>query len=384
MGINVIHRFLEGEDVIRWARDCSGPALDDIWKEAWLQDGIGSRLNALVGNLEMAAGAMRYKCDRIVLVAEGAVADMLEAMLFLAPEKDRVKLVRGTLSAGELSRVIEDLEQGSAGLIGVAMGEESPSFCAVFATLRKLIADRYSQEKKDRLKAIYGRRSTYLSEEMERGDMEGFRLPEAYDPGEEFPASASPLAAGTAAACLASSVAMIFPMMVAGINAGAYVRGFIEMLASPWWDRDADQYGLYLGSSVVGSWESGEDLEEDLLFWQPELRGVCRWMAAIRRAWGAEARALCLPEEAAMRRPSARATTLFCEEEEADIMLPAFPGVSPEGSLHEMTREAAEALYQSTGGTMIRLDRMDAEELGRLMAYLQLSFGIAGWLPRNQ
>ena len=120
-----------------------------------------------------------------------AVADMLEAMLFLAPEKDRVKLVRGTLSAGELSRVIEDLEQGSAGLIGVAMGEESPSFCAVFATLRKLIADRYSQEKKDRLKAIYGRRSTYLSEEMERGDMEGFRLPEAYDPGEEFPASAS-------------------------------------------------------------------------------------------------------------------------------------------------------------------------------------------------
>ena len=59
MGINVIHRFLEGEDVIRWARDCSGPALDDIWKESWLQDGIGSRLNALVGNLEMAAGAMR-------------------------------------------------------------------------------------------------------------------------------------------------------------------------------------------------------------------------------------------------------------------------------------------------------------------------------------
>jgi hypothetical protein len=177
---------------------------------------------------------------------------------------------------------------------------------------------------------------------------------------------------------------MLFPMMVAGVNAGNYVRGFREMLSSPWWDQDADRFGVYMGSVAVCSLENASVQVEDILCWQPELLGVCRWLAVARQAWDVAAQALYMPREEALLRESAARITFLCNEEPADILLPVFPGVSPEGSLNQMTREAAEALYEQRDGVLITLDSLDAAELGRLMAYLQLSLGIAGWIPRNR
>jgi glucose-6-phosphate isomerase len=48
-----------------------------------------------------------------------------------------------------------------------------------------------------------------------------------------------------------------------------------------------------------------------------------------------------------------------------------------------MLREAAEDLAEWTKGTLIYLDKADPEDLGRLVAYLQLTCGIAGWISRN-
>ena len=365
MDIRVDNRLAGGEDKIRELAGLSGKALDEMWKDSWIAGGIGSSMNELIKEIDMAAGELRYANDRIVVVAAGPLGHMIRAGLapLQAPGKKEVLVFGETLSAEDHRALLEGAERKNLAMIAVSCGQEPVAQCAAYACLKNLIRDKYGPEK--------------FSEHIV------FILPEDIDEDSyfgqesgEYPAKLRVLKADVHPAFAANTEAMLFPLMAAGADIRSYMDGFREMLASTWWDQDADRYSLYLAQHAL----SGGC--EDVICWQRELHGLAQWVAAAHRAAGIDSRALFLPEDKEHLREGAFQTVVLVEQEKTDIMLPMFPGASAEGSMNEMVKEHARNAHEQ--GTLIAVEELNAHGLGQLTCFLQLSCGISKWILGNR
>lgn len=358
MGIRADNSRAGDEAEIRLWREKSGKALDELWKRSWIRDGISPGAGRLK-ELELQLSEFAERCDMIVLAAEGSMAAMLRGMLRALPRNGRKKLAvfSGTLSACSYRRLFREMEKYSCGMVAFSCGEETTAQRTAFAAVRKFLQDRYGTgEAEHRIRIVLSGGSRYLAEEASAGRHEIHLLEEDVREAE---------ASGTDA--------MLVPAILAGVDVPAFTDGFRRMLASTWWDRDADLYSLYLARCGA----------EDVVYWQEELAGAAEWLAALHKAAGIDARAVFMPREGEALRGDVFCTQIFCEGEDADIMLPPFPGADPDGSLNEMARSSMRTLWKERTGTLITLDAMTPGDYGELVCFLQISSGITGFILQN-
>ena len=378
---------------LRSLRGVSGAALDSLWEQSWIKDTIGPDLDGRLRDLDALAGELRYKCDEIVVVAEGACGRMIQGMLdALHDPEDRknITVFGDTLSAGDYTDLLNRMENRNCGMIAVAGTGETAALNTAFAVVRNILRDRYGASGAvKRSIVIASPRSEYLLKEADAGSMRLLELADDIRP--EY---------------ASDTAAMLVPLMAAGVSGEEYHQGFREMAGSTWWDADADRYSLWL--SLHGA--------EDILCWQKELSGLSEWLSEVHRSAGIDSQVLFMPGETRRRRAAAGAgltgagtksvmpgdphagrglltTQILMEREAADVMLPAFPGADPEGSLNAMlANQAAESLSPSLKDLMrsgscwdasqISMSEMTPYEYGQLTAFLQISAGITEYALR--
>ena len=374
----------------------SGQALDQLWTQSWIRDSIGPG-KADLRDVDTLASELRYHSDVIVVVAGGITGKMIQAALTAfhdLEEKKKVVLLGDTLSSADYANLFDLIEGRNVGLLCVATEEETLAQRAAFATMRKILTDKYGSGAERRMMVAAAPAAKYILEEAEGGPR------------------CRRLAADARSAFAAGTEAMTLPMLAAGINAAEYLDGFREMVGSTWWDADADRYSLFLSRYAA----------EDILYWQTELSGLADWLAAVHHQIGIDARVLAAPAELAYRRVQeqqdpeqlsfgdlaepdpagepafvrngAFATQLFCEHENTDIMMPAFPGADTDGSLNELLKSQARRIVNPSlrelmmGGAAqdisgINMSELTPYEFGQMMAFLQISSGITEFVRRG-
>ena len=357
----------------------SGQALDRLWEQRWIRESMEKGSSTPSRDAETFAGELRYKSDRIVVIASGLVEKMICAALtaFRDPEDSKEVICFGeSLSAEDYTGLLTAIEDRNVGLIAVGLEEEPLAQKAAFATMRKILRDKYGPSGADRRTVIVASpKAPHLLQET-GGEIRSCILPEDTD-----------------SAFASNTEALLIPLMAAGVSGAEYLDGFHEMVISTWWDADADQYSLHL--SRYGA--------EDILYWQRELGGLAEWLAGMHRSIGIDAKTLFCPAELSRRRmkssgdqisiddlgepEAAFATQLLVEREQADIMLPAFPGAVGDGSLNELLRMQAKSVLSPSlrermkkGTTQdicgVRMTEVTPYEYGQMAAFLQISHGI--------
>jgi hypothetical protein len=180
------------------------------------------------------------------------------------------------------------------------------------------------------------------------------------------------------AAYSANTMALLLPVMAAGIDGRAYMDGFREMIADTWWDADGDEFSLSLAASV----KSGRKAE-DILIWQRELAAFGGFVAELHRRCGMDAVKVVMPGQHLALRDGAYRTLFILEKEDRDVMLPAFPECGPEGSLNIMLQDAAKEYFNDSVGTKIMLQELTPYDFGRFVAFVQISAGITAFILNN-
>jgi glucose-6-phosphate isomerase len=342
----------------------SGAALDELWRMSWIKSSMLPDKNETVDEADNLAGEMRSKSDKIVIVAGGAVGHLTEAALAaLKPAGGREIIVAGeSLSASDFTSLAEKLKAGNFSMIAVANEDETPSQSASYTFVRRLLTERYgSRGANSRTTVIASGKSRFIAENAVNGGIKPLMLAE----------DAQAVYSG-------NTMALLLPLMAAGIDGRAYMDGFREMIVDTWWDADGDEFSIDLAAAV----KSGRTME-DVVIWQSELAAFGSWVESLHRSCGIDARRVMMPGQKSGLRKDACRTLFIVEKENSDVMLPAFPGCGPEGSLNIMLQTAAEEHFAETAGTKIMLEEMTPFDFGRLAAFVQISAGITSFILNN-
>lgn len=357
MNINIEKKNFEKLNINEWKGKC-GQALDALWESPWVRMSIGKSDRRTADALQDIAGTISGQSDVVLVIASGAIARLIKAAVSAVSQTENgaeVLVFGDTLAPAEYERVLEHLDGNDFSILAVTEGEEDLQEKAAYTCLKQLLVKRYGKEiAVERIYAIAGSKSKMIAQDAADNDYPLMNYPDEI-----------PTAYG------ANTSAVLLPLAIKGYSLEEYLEGFYEMLASPAWDLDGADYAI--AKAVYGK-ETGA--AEEFLIWQNQLADFGAWMGSVRQ----------MPAGGALIDGDAFATHLICEEDEADIMMPYFEGCSMEGSLNALMKETAAKCFADGGGeapaVKISVEKMDAFNLGQLMAFFQLSRGIAEFLVK--
>lgn len=340
----------------------TGEALDRLWEEPWVKAAMDKSDRRREAFIQETAQRFRANSDIIVIVADGALAGLIDAAVSALPAEDgpKVRVFGSTLSPLEYGEILTELQEADFSLIAVSEGEESVPLRGAYTCLKQLLLSKYGPEGAGgRIIAVAGKESRLLA--MEAAD-------------NDYPAIPQP--DGVSAAYAANTEGVLLPLAAGGAAIGRYLDGFYDMLASPFWDLDGADYGIARAAYSL----RGRSVEE-IQIWQKQLRSFGFWqeLAAEQR----QVKTVRMPVEKILSSEENFRTTILIEEDEEDIMMPYFEGCNQDGSLNMLLKETAEREFaEEDQGPKIKLsvEQMDAYALGQLLAFAQLSNGITEYL----
>ncbi len=343
----------------------SGAALDQMWEMSWIKSSMLTGKNEIADRADDIAGQLRAKSDTIVVVSGGVVRHLISAVIEgLKPADDRREIIvtGETISAADFAALAAKLGKGNFSLIAVANEDETPSQMAAYVFIRKLLSERYgTRGAASRTVIVASGKNRFIAEDGVNNGIEPIMLAE----------DAQAVYSG-------NTMALLLPIMAAGIDGHAYMDGFREMIADTWWDADGDEFSL----SLAGAAKKGGKTEE-ILIWQRELSAFGDFAAELHRRCGIETVKIMMPEQRQSLNGQAYRTLFLLEKEARDVMLPVFPECGPEGSLNAMLQAAADDCFNESGGTKIMLEEMTSYDFGRFVAFVQISAGITSFILNN-
>lgn len=355
MSDKVKHSIFNDSGVLEKLTGRGGEALDELWGMSWVKSVIGDTSD-LLETADGLGGEMRHRSQVIVIVASDTVSAMIGGAISAIGHRlldTEIFFAGGSLSSEDYSLLVDKVTGRDFSLMAIAIQEETLEQRAAFTCVRKLLQDRYGADGMIKRTILVGN-DEYFGQEMSRSGGKVLTLPEDAE---------DCYAAGT--------MAVLLPMAAAGIDVAAYLEGFKEMLADTCWDADGVQYGLYLS-------DCGR--REDVIVWQKKLLAFGRWVCSLHDGVGIDAKAVYMPAQKKALRRDAYGMSFVVEVEDSDTMLPAFPGCNAEGSMSLLLREEAEAFFgdgeSEKQGTLLTIEKLNAEAFGRLAAYVQISLGI--------
>lgn len=381
MLVEILSRQNISGAVLEEAQKASGPALDALWNSRWITDSVMKRDRALLAPLKDYADEIARNCDFVVVTAGRLEALSIRAALSAVPgEEGRPEVIvcEPSLSPAYYGAVLERLEGKRCVLLAVTAGAEALPLRAAYTTIKKFIFDNgrnvqssvLESEEHSRVYAVCGRGSTLIAQDAQENDYPSIRLDDSADP-----------------LYLANTAAVLLPLLIRGGDGKAFLDGFGEVVAAPDWDISASVYAC-LRAEFERNCTGGIPtfFAES---WQEEYRDMAEWTCAF--SGGMLRRALTMPGERMLRDScyaSARLELLIgADESEEDLMTPPFEGCDPDGSLQQLLKAEKEHDFydEMLGGEGFecRAPRADAEGAGALMAFLQMSEGIAGWLAEH-
>ena len=347
------------------------------------------------------AEQIRKSADLVLILAgRGAEADLaVRAALSAVPadeEAPEIQIVEPGLSPAYYSGLLDQIRGKNASLIvidlperGGAGAEEELAFRAAYHILKRAVISGADSAGSSLIVSAEAGKIYAICNGASR-DL----LPDARD--NDYPIlyvgeEASPY--------LANAEAVLLPLAVRDpLGAAEYLKGFGEAVQSPDWDRDA----------CVPAYEMRERAVR-VDCWQQEYREMASWMAALlNRGAGptgaglasasgqtvagqtrGAAAARCLPRELTALADERGQGCLYeillaSRDYETDLMTPLFDGCDPDGSLHGLMASTADHDFFTNGeglpGVKLVSPLPDAEAAGALMAFLQMTAWLAGYV----
>ena len=105
----------------------TGEALDRLWEEPWVKAAMDKSDRRREAFIQETAQRFRANSDIIVIVADGALAGLIDAAVSALPAEDgpTVRVFGSTLSPLEYGEILTELQEADFSLIAVSEGEES-------------------------------------------------------------------------------------------------------------------------------------------------------------------------------------------------------------------------------------------------------------------
>ncbi|MBQ1396543.1 MAG: hypothetical protein IIY84_04460 [Eubacterium sp.] len=363
------------------AQKASGPALDALWRTHWIKDSVMKKDVALLAPLKDFADEIAESSDCVVITAGRQEALAIRAALAAVPAEEgrpEVIVCEPTFSPSWYGDLFEKLEGRRCVQLAVTAGAEDLLLRCAYATVKRFIFENgrnvpgnvLESEEHSRVYAVCGRGSTVIAQDAQENDYPAISLDDTVDP-----------------MYLANTAAVLLPVLIRGGDGAAFLEGFGEVVAAPDWDISATAYA-YIRAGFERSCTAGVPtfFAES---WQQEYGAMAEWAAGF--SGGMLRRPLSMPTEKMLRDScyaKARLEILIGAEESAeDLMTPPFEGCDPDGSLQLLLKAEKEHDFYDEllggEGFEFKVEQADAAGAGALMAFLQMSEGIAAWLAAH-
>lgn len=335
-------------------KELSTKALDELWKKSWIKDNLLNP-NSHISQIEKKLGEMEGKYQRIVVIAPREVKLLLEAVTSTAEAcKTKLIIFADSFSSDYYYDKFLELRDKDWGMLVIGCDEETLGQKTAYSCMKQFLSDKYGSENlKRRIQFIINSKSEFFSEEAAKGEYKTYILPSDVD-----------------ASYSCGTDMLLVPMLAAGFDVKGFYTGFREMISSPEWDRNEDEYANYIG--VEGS--------QIIAIWQKKLELLSKWIVNIFSSQGVPTKEFFLPEDECQILKGKVLIQIALTECEHDIMLPFFPGVSMEGSMNAMIKEHISKWFDEYRGSLIEMDKLDPYLLGKLVGYIQISSGISRYI----
>ncbi len=342
MIVEISKKHKTEEQILSEMKNGSGVALDELWKSSWINDSVMKKDAKALEDLKEISESIRQDSDIVIVIAEETAGLGLKAVLgSLSAEDEKAPEIiiwRNTLSAWSFSKMLEKIEGKRIALIAVASEPETIELRAAYAIFKNRITGTSKNAGSHAIVAFTGERSTVIRNDAGENGYTRIDLPEDQD-----------------VRFMGNSNALTLLLMIKGVDAGAYLEGFSETVASPEWDRDASLFAF----------EKNHAAGARFLTWQDELRLIAEWAKAVLgtgEAVNGEAFDVIFSTEEGMQ----------------DVMTPSFEGCDPDGSLFLLSKsEENKYVEESKIAFRIGIPRADESSVGALIAFVQMSAGIS-------
>lgn len=350
MRINIKNNRTYTADDLKHANDLANPALDKIWEMQWLNDCIHKKdvnkingFNEYVSNLSQIYDTILVVAGREERASIKAVTDLFETKEGCA----EIVYMPIDFSVREYTSLLRRLDGKTVALLAVSIAKESLEFrCAYSVAKHFVIAQANKAKVSPEICVIYGNGSSTIKEDASENEYTKIEVPSGVDPS-----------------YLANSDAVILVLIFMGVDVDAYLTGFYDCISAPEWDTNLP----LIASRMIDAEEKGFIVES----WQRDYEEIARWFA--RPDIRANHRHIQMPsldfDEDSLR------ICIAGREAYEDIMTPSFEGCDEDGSLQLLlNRERGEHFAGlECEGFAIELDTNDAEDIGELVAFLQMT-----------
>lgn len=345
----------------------SQKALDYLWKKSWVKDSILSPEEHIF-QVERKLGEMAGRYDYVILIAPKEVRILLEGILSMCfwddgETKNNLIFFPETLSSIEYFHTFEKIRDNECGMLVIGSEEETLGQVTAYSCFKQAMSNKYGAENlKTRIQFVINEKSKYFGEEAANGEYVVHKLPNDVE-----------------LSALAGTDAILIPLIISGVDIKAFYNGFREVLSSPSWDREGDEYACNLAL-----WNCSYEGDFKLRYWQKEMEKISKAISEIFSGSGMKTNSFLFPEnELQLDDKSVYLTQVILKNESKDIMLPAFPGASMEGSMNCMVKEHCKDMYEKYPGTLIQVEEMGPYECGKIIGFAQLSYGIASFVIKK-
>ena len=347
--------------------------LDRLFQEPWVLASAMGRDKSLLKQLKEEAEEIGVDSDILLLLAGERDRLLLETIFgnegeayadFQEQENKtpEVILLPNSLDPAVYAPIIKRIDRKKVALIAIETagekGKESIEFKTGYHLFKKLARRIIAVCEKDTLLFNDAKESGYPTIIIEEGvpGREGF---------------------------IGNTAAALFPMVYGGFDAESYLKGFAEMVASPRWDVDLALLAYLLKGDDRKEYDAeespmapaGEKTFHSVVERYKPLAGWCEEIVSEETIEGTISKKL--PGEGT-KNPDILLSTLEGRE---DVMLPYFDGCDPEGSLFNLMKLEEQRDFFSEenhrAGICVETEKMDMENLGALVAYLQMSLALS-------
>lgn len=353
MRINIKNNKTYTSEDLKHANDIASPALDKIWAMQWLNDCIHKKdVNKINGFNEYVSN-LNQIYDTILVVAGREERASIKAVTDLFEKKEgcaEIVFMPLDFSVREYTALLRELENKKIALLAVSIVEESLELrCAYSVAKHFVIAQANKAKVSPEICVIYGKGSRIIKEDASENEYTKIELPDGVDPS-----------------YLANSDAVILLLIFMGVDVEAYLTGFYDCVSAPEWDTHLP----LMASRMLAAEDKGIIVES----WQSDYEEIAKWFA--RTDIRATHKHLQMPA-LDFDRESLRICVAGREAYE-DLMTPSFEGCDEDGSLQLLLNRERDEHFAGLEceGLTIELDTNDAEDIGELVAFLQMTQSI--------
>lgn len=353
MRISIKSNIKHSDEQRKNAVDKASPALDIIWKKNWLNDSLIKADIATVSELREYAAKLAGKYEVALIAAGRREMQAIKAVTDLFEVRDGYTepvFMPTDFSPKNYKDILEKIGDKTVALLAVAADEEDLQFRCSYSIAKQLA---FSQGNKSKMStdvcAIYSKKSLMLREDAGENEYTKIELPD-----------------GTESQYLANTAAVLLPLMIMGVDVEAFLRGFSDCISAPEWDTHLP----LMAFQMVETEEKAVYIEH----WQKEFEAASNWFSQVD--YIENHRSISMPSQ--FSNEKALHICLAGRETYADIMTPSFEGCDEDGSLQLLlNRERDESFEKMHAESfLVELNSNDAEAIGELIAFLQMSQSI--------